>query len=84
MTIIDADEKVLRLGLSTIAQARASFGRILRAYYRDQIPEAKFRNMAYGFSILGGLFKAEMQQELEARLDTLEKRLDREVQTRTA
>ena len=78
MVILEEKEKYIRLGLSTIGQARASFGRIVRAYFRDQIDEVKFRALCSGFTTLGNLFKQELAQELETRIEQLERRLSDE------
>jgi len=50
MILVDTSEKVLRLGLSDISATRKSLARLLRAYYRDEIKDSKFRLLLSGFS----------------------------------
>jgi len=61
-----------RLALADLGGARRSFARILRAFYRDEIDETKARACAYMFNTLCGLFKAEIDAEVEKRLDAIE------------
>jgi len=64
-----------RLSLGDLAGARRSFARITRAFYRDELDEAKARALAYMFNTLCGLFKAEAELRIEGRLDEIERKL---------
>jgi hypothetical protein len=61
-----------RLALADLAGTRRSFARIVRSFYRNEIPEAKARALGYCFSVLCALFRAEIEADVEKRLDALE------------
>ncbi len=61
-----------RLALGDLSATRRSFARILRAFYRGELEEAKARTLAYMFNSLCALYKAEIEADITKRLDAIE------------
>jgi hypothetical protein len=66
----------MRLTLSKHDSARRTLGRLIRAFHADDIDEAKFRAMVYGFNALLAYFKLDAELDIEARLEAIEKALE--------
>ncbi len=67
--------KVVRLRLNTLAEARASYARLLRLRAASRIESALFRDLAYGLSGLLQYWRTEADIRLEEKLTELEARL---------
>jgi len=63
----------MRLSLNNVKNSRASMARIMRLYVAGQIDDTTFRNLIYAFSSFIKFLTEEKKEEMEVRLDTLEK-----------
>lgn len=70
-----------RLPLSSLRNARRSLARILEAFYRNQIDDAKARTMIYGISSMVAFFKAEQDADILKRLEALESSITKKDRT---
>jgi hypothetical protein len=61
--------------MNRIPEARMQMTRLIKAYYLGEIEPVTFRNLVYGLSTLLAFQRAELDQELEKRLDAIEEKL---------
>jgi hypothetical protein len=67
---------MVRMGkLDRINEARNQLSRIIRSYSRGDLDRVKYRDLVYGLSALLAFQRAELDQELEKRLDAIEEKL---------
>jgi hypothetical protein len=62
----------LRFPLDNVANTRASFARLIRAYARGRIDAETYRNLVYGLSSYSNFLKSIKDDEFEQRLNLLE------------
>ena len=66
----------MRLTLHTHDSARRTLGRLIRAFHKDEIDEAKFRATVYAFNSLLAFFKLDAELGIEERLERIEQALE--------
>ncbi len=67
---------MVRIGkLDRINTARHELTRMIRAYHNGEIERVKFRDLVYALSVLLSFQRAELDQEIEKRLDAIEEKL---------
>lgn len=78
------DSPLPRLRLRTAKETRASMARLMRAYLRGRIGDKAFSNLVYAFQGYLSYLKHELDEEVGARLDAIEQRLDDQKRWRNA
>lgn len=61
-----------QLRLNTLANARRTYARILRARFNEEIDRETYRDLVYGFSTFIGMWKLESMESLQERMDAIE------------
>ena len=68
--------KNLTLRLNTLPNVKRSYARIMRLYARGEIDRELFRDLCYGFTGFLGYWRLEADQEIIARMQDIEERLE--------
>ena len=67
-----------QLRLNTLPNARKSLASVIRDFHRDPVADlGRFRAITYALSLLVNAFRAELDLDIEARLEELEARLEK-------
>ena len=66
----------IRLPMKSQGSARKTLARLIREFYRGEIPVEQFRALAYGMSVLLQYFRLDIDAELSARLDEIESAIE--------
>lgn len=61
--------------IDSIPHAKQQLTRIIKAYFKGELKPEVYRNLIYGMSHLLSFQKAELDQEIEKRLDAIEEKL---------
>ena len=65
----------LRLNLNTLGNARRSFERLTRRYLLGQVDRGVYTALVAGMNCLLGFHKLELEADMAARLEAVEKQL---------
>ena len=69
-----------QLRLNTLPAARRSLAILIREFYRDPVADVgRFRAVVYALSLLINGFRVELELDVEAELDEIQRKLERMV-----
>ena len=62
--------------IKRVNEARQQLSRIIKAYFNGELDATLYRNLVYGFSHLLAFQRAELDMDIEKRLEAIEEKLN--------